>query len=229
MDASDVRLHLLSVNTQRGMRFRWPHAILVCAVLCALAIAYADRAIVLALDSAYRQSPAWRVVDRFFLAVVPLFVFIAIAGAWITFTVRGRRRTTWWAEDLRTCALVGAVALILAKVLKVIFGRSGPDFTFVRDGVYEFRWFTGTWTPYHGAFPSGTTAVMTAMATALWMRRSPFRVAGLVIAATLSIMVVVQQYHWLSDAIAGAALGAAVSWAVAHALAGRRTAAYTPL
>jgi membrane-associated phospholipid phosphatase len=104
----------------------------------------------------------------------------------------------------------------------------------VRDGIYEFRWFTGTWTPYHGAFPSATAAVTSAMAAALWLRRSPLRLAAVVVAAVLSIAVVVQQYHWLSDAVAGFALGVTIAGALnarllARGLAGRPTESYTPL
>jgi membrane-associated phospholipid phosphatase len=113
----------------------------------------------------------------------------------------------------------------------VIFGRSGPDFTFVRDGIYEFRWFTGEWTPFHGAFPSATAAVSSAIAAALWWRGSSHRITAIVIAATLSAAVVVQQYHWFSDAIAGAALGVAIAGGVLFrpGLAAKISATYTPL
>ena len=150
------------------------------------------------------------------------------------FTARGRRLATWWADDLRACTVAGVVALIAAAALKVVFGRSGPDFTFLREGIYEFRWFTGTWTPYHGAFPSATAAVTSAIAAALWLRRSPLRFAAVVVATVVSIAVVVQQYHWLSDAIAGFALGVTIAGAmnarlVARGLAGPATESYTPL
>jgi membrane-associated phospholipid phosphatase len=215
------------------MRFRGSYTAVVCAILCVLAIAFADRPIVLALDPGYRQSAAWVVVDEIFHAIEPLFVLGAIGGAWLMFTERGRRTAAPWADDLRACMLIGVVALVAAAVLKVVFGRSGPDFNFVRDGIYEFRWFTGEWTPYHGAFPSGTAAVASAMTAALWMRRSPFRFAGVALAVVLSIGVVVQQYHWLSDAIAGAAVGVLTAGTVFRlappGLAWRATESYTPL
>ena len=234
MDASAPPLHLFSAASPvMRMRLRGSHVAFASAtIVCALAIAYADRPIVLALDPGYRQSAAWGVVDRIFRGIEPLFVIIAVAGCWLSFTARGRENSTWWADDLRTCTVVGVGALVVAAVLKVVFGRSGPDLTFVHDGIYEFRWFTGTWTPNHGAFPSATAAATSAIAAALWLRRSPLRIAGALAALVLSIAVVVQQYHWLSDAIAGSTLGVGVAGVLARlpwGLARREAESYTPL
>ena len=217
------------------MRLRRSYITVACATIAsALAIVYIDRAIVLALNPGYRHSAVWTVVDEAFKGIEPVFACIAIAGAWFLFTSRGRRTTTWWAADLRTCTVVGITTLIVAAALKVVFGRSGPDLTFVRDGVYEFRWLTGTWTPHHGAFPSATASVTSSIAAALWLRGSPLRVAAVVVAVVLSSAVVAQQYHWLSDAIAGSALGVAVAEVamtrfVLGGLAGRAAETHTPL
>lgn len=102
------------------------------------------------------------------------------------------------------------VAGVIVVALKVIFGRSWPELAYERAGTDEFRWFAGEWTRQRGAFPSATACITTAVATSLWRRSSSMRWPPVVIAAVSTVLVVVQEYHWLSDAIAGVLLGVAI-------------------
>ena len=174
-----------------------------------------DRPLVGALESNVRHSAAWRAIDAAFHTVDTILAALILFGLALSVA----RRVGWslprWADDLRVAAAAAVIALVVVGVLKMIFGRSWPDPTYVQSGVYEFRWFHGEWTPHYGAFPSGAAFISTAIAVSVWQRQSAMRVAAAVIAAMLTVLVVVQEYHWLSDAIAGALLGIVVGSRVA--------------
>ena len=104
-----------------------------------------------------------------------------------------------------------ASAGLLADLLKIIFGRARPKLLFL-DGTYGFTW--GATQADHWSFPSGHATTIAALATALyllWPRGLPLYLvaAALVVASRFIIGA-----HYLSDALAGAALGCLVSWMI---------------
>ena len=106
-----------------------------------------------------------------------------------------------------------AAAGLIADLLKVIFGRARPKLLFL-DGTYGFAW--GATQADHWSFPSGHATTIAALATALyllWPRGLPlYLVAAVLVAASRFII----GAHYLSDTLAGAALGCCVSWAIWH-------------
>jgi lipid A 4'-phosphatase len=94
-----------------------------------------------------------------------------------------------------------AVAGLTADILKIGLGRMRPKLFFVRD-LYGF---TGlAWRPDHWSFPSGHTATIVALASALWWlwpRHLLFYVSAAAIVAASRIVV---GAHYPSDVIAGA-------------------------
>jgi lipid A 4'-phosphatase len=104
-----------------------------------------------------------------------------------------------------------AAAGLVADLLKVIFGRARPKLLFL-DGTYGFAW--GATQADHWSFPSGHATNIAAVATALyllWPRGLPLYLAA---AALVTASRFIIGAHYLSDALAGAALGCCVSWAI---------------
>jgi lipid A 4'-phosphatase len=125
----------------------------------------------------------------------------------------GRIKTMLLVNAQRALFIFVAVAAagLIADLLKVIFGRARPKLLFL-DGTYGFAW--GATQADHWSFPSGHATTIAAVATALyllWPRGLPLYLAAaaLVVASRFIIGA-----HYLSDALAGAALGCCVSWAI---------------
>lgn len=112
-----------------------------------------------------------------------------------------------------------AAAGITASLAKNIIGRARPKH-FETLGSFAFEPFA--FTADFASFPSGHAAAICALAAALaifWPRlRLPLFVAAAWIAATRFLI----GAHYLSDAVAGAALGASVPYLVRARLAERR-------
>jgi lipid A 4'-phosphatase len=116
---------------------------------------------------------------------------------------------------------VGAAGLV-ADLLKITLGRTRPKLMFA-DGTYDFTWFGLR--ADHWSFPSGHAATAAALMTALWClwpRPLWFYVAG---AALIAVSRVVTSQHYLSDVVAGAAIGVIVTRLVAAWMLRERGAA----
>lgn len=110
---------------------------------------------------------------------------------------------------IEALALAGAVT----TAVKIAVGRARP-FTHRGDGYFlPFRWDDAQW-----SFPSGhATVAGTFLGTALARSESPL-VHGSVglLALTIVGARVYSDKHWTSDVIAGATIGGAIGYAVAH-------------
>lgn len=114
------------------------------------------------------------------------------------------------------CSLAVIFTEIMKNMLKFIFGRTWPETwvdnnpSFIGNGVYGFNFMHGG-TAYQ-SFPSGHMAATCTVISVLWIRYPQFRwfylIAGLFVGAAL----VGANYHFLSDVIAGAFIGASSGW-----------------
>ena len=144
--------------------------------------------------------------------IVTAVLFLAMRGlAWIARDPRLKAALLFNAYRALFVFVAVASAGIIADLLKVIFGRARPKLLFV-DGSYGFTW--GATQADHWSFPSGHATTIAAVATALyllWPRGLPLYLvaAALVVASRFIIGA-----HYLSDALAGAALGCFVSWLI---------------
>jgi membrane-associated phospholipid phosphatase len=116
------------------------------------------------------------------------------------------------------CALNLVIASAIKNQLKIVFGRTWPE-TWVRnnpsliqDGAYGFHPFT-TGAGYE-SFPSGHTTAIVAVMSVLWICYPRFRILYAVIVATVVIGLIGADFHFLSDCIAGAFIGASTGWIV---------------
>jgi membrane-associated phospholipid phosphatase len=117
------------------------------------------------------------------------------------------------------CSLSVLITEAAKEQLKFLFGRTWPESwtgnnpSFIRDGVYGFHFMHGG--AGYNSFPSGHMATSCAVLAVVWLWYPRFRglciVAGLAIGAGL----VGGNYHFLSDVLAGAFLGASIGLMVA--------------
>ena len=192
----------------------WLVALVLCIALVAFSIAFIDRPLALWVHQFHgietlapiTHLPIWAVPSV-------ILLFAALAAV----TALGYRNS--FADFMLCCgtALIGGA--VIKDQLKFLFGRAWPETwlggnrSFVADGVYGF------W-PLHGgaayaSFPSGHTTVAFAVLALFWIRWPRLRPLCALAGATVIVVLVGGGFHWLSDTIAGAFLGAAVGYTVA--------------
>ena len=118
-------------------------------------------------------------------------------------------RHSWVINRNLHFSLLAGIAIICAYVLKwvfkLVFGRINTRVWLesrVSDG---FHWFQGGG-DYSG-FPSGHMTVLTAFFAAVWLFYPRYRSISIGLTLVLAVALIVTDYHFLSDVIAGAYLG----------------------
>jgi len=114
---------------------------------------------------------------------------------------------------------------LVADLLKVVVARTRPKLLFA-NGAYDFTWFG--FRADHWSFPSGhatTAAAVMAALWCLWPRPLWLYVAA---AALVAASRVITGQHYLSDVVAGAAIGVVVTRLVALWLLPQRDAPAPP-
>jgi membrane-associated phospholipid phosphatase len=191
-----------------GIEFRnWLLAFAATAITVALCIACFDRP---AAGYFHDHLPlsAWVWIDRC-LAPLKLAIptaLVSLIGCWMW--TRSGRTLPRWTRMLLLCCWAAVWATLATIVLKYALGRGSPDPLFLREGLYGFRPLKGG-SNWH-SFPSGTAAISTAILSVLWIFLPRWRAIVLAIGALLCAAVVVTNYHWVGDVIAGVFLGALI-------------------
>ena len=108
------------------------------------------------------------------------------------------------------------ISIFLKDVLKFIFARYWAA-TFVcnnpsllENQVYGFNWFKSG--VAYTSFPSGHTTAIVAFAASMWFLFPKLRFVWLVMPLLVMFGQISMYYHFVSDVIAGATLGALVGW-----------------
>jgi len=115
-----------------------------------------------------------------------------------------------------------AVSGLLADVLKVVVGRARPKLLFAA-GTYDFTWFG--FHADHWSFPSGHATTAAALMTALWCLWPRPLWLYVAAAALVAASRVITGQHFLSDVIAGAAIGVVATRVLAAWMLQQRAAA----
>jgi membrane-associated phospholipid phosphatase len=112
--------------------------------------------------------------------------------------------------------ILSDLSIILAKLivppLKFVFGRTWPIYhhpSFIYDGVYGFNFFHPG--PAYESFPSGHMASVCALVIVLWMYYPRLWPVYAVCAGGLAGALILGNYHFLSDVIAGAFVGSSTA------------------
>jgi len=185
---------------------KWLLAFAVTIVAVVLCVAYIDRPLADFLEQHFRHTPAWDTVRQalkpFSLAVAAALLFLLGCGA---VHIAGRPLPNWTKTPmLASWAAMWGIAA--EQIFKAIFGRIWADPGYVQEHKYGFDLFQG------GSFPSGTATISTAIITVLWILAPRTRIIGVVIVLLLCAAVVINNYHWLGDVVAGIFLGASIGW-----------------
>jgi membrane-associated phospholipid phosphatase len=116
---------------------------------------------------------------------------------------------------LQLAASTVPAAYLFKALLQFAFGRTNTRLWLTSGMPLQFNWFHGAGI---GCFPSGHMAVFTAFCVAIWYVYPCYRrptVIGLVL---LGMALILTDYHFLSDVIAGAYVGFLVTYGIRHAL-----------
>jgi membrane-associated phospholipid phosphatase len=188
----------------------WLWAFVLCVVAVGLCLAYVDRPLAEWLEAHVRHTEFRAALNialyPFLLAVVAALFFLLGCGVSL---ISGHSLRPWATLPI-LCSWSTMWAVASEIILKRIFGRGRVDPTFVRDHLYGFHFLHGE--TYWDAFPSGTATISFAILAALWILKPGWRAAGTAIVVLLSAAVVIGNYHWLSDVIAGGFLGVTIGW-----------------
>jgi membrane-associated phospholipid phosphatase len=109
--------------------------------------------------------------------------------------------------------ILAATALPIAYLLKMffqfMFGRTGTRQWLLVKGPLVFNWFNDL---TNGSFPSGHMTVFAAFGTALLIYYPKYRKQVWILLMLLGSALILTDYHFLSDVIAGAYLGATTTY-----------------
>jgi len=180
------------------------------------------------LDDAVRRRLLWSNVDRARRAsdLVAYGAVPAAAAGYVLLAARNGvgMREGWW--DVLYLAEAGAIASSLTSIVKVAAGRQRP---FVAHGNWPEAdrkpqpddnlafWSGHTVFPFAFATAAGTIASMRGRAEAPWIWT-----VGIVGATTAGYLRIAGDKHYLTDVLAGAAVGTAIGIGVPRLLHGRR-------
>lgn len=117
----------------------------------------------------------------------------------------------WSAAPAFLFAAIAASGLAV-DLLKILFGRLRPKLLF-EAGLYGFSWFG--WRADHWSFPSGHTATIVALMTALWVLWPRHLLFYILAAAIVAGSRIVVGAHYPSDVVAGAFIAVMVTRGVA--------------
>ncbi|HLH10677.1 MAG TPA: phosphatase PAP2 family protein [Methylovirgula sp.] len=202
---------MLLSNMSRSKRqasshlFLWCGALALTSAFIVLSVNFLDRPIShlgegllgrLALVDKFTQTPSF--FDPLVLLTLAVFLF--------------RRIIARPFDRLDAACLIAAASLLLTDFtvdkLKYVFGRTWPKYadpSFIRNSVYGFHPFHSGHA-YH-SFPSGHTAAVYAALSVLWIFYPRFRVLYSVVAIGIAAVLILANYHFLSDVVAGGFLG----------------------
>jgi lipid A 4'-phosphatase len=187
------------------------------ALVVLAAVLWIDRPLALFLHAHPEWKPAAEAIQRLGFGT-PYLVSFGVAFVALRWggLLPGLRP---WAARMREAALLPAFLLasiavsgLAVNLLKVLFGRTRPKLLFA-DGAYDFGWL-GIAADYW-SFPSGHTALVAALATALWCLWPRHLLFYIAFAAIVAASRVVTGAHYLSDVVAGAFVAVLVTRAVA--------------
>jgi len=188
----------------------WLLALAATVIAVIVCMVYVDRPVADFVEQHLRHTAFWNVVaialsPISFIVLAALF-FLLCCGARM---LSGRQLARWTRVPL-LCSWATMWAVAAEIIFKRIFGRGWPDPTYAQEHLYGFHWLHGT--PHWDSLPSGTAAISCAILAVLWSQSPRWRAGGFLIITLLNLAVIVNNYHWVSDVVAGAFLGSTIGW-----------------
>ena len=110
---------------------------------------------------------------------------------------------------LQACGTAVPIAFVAKTIFQYLFGRSDPYAWIFDHELPRFYWFRAD--AGYGCFPSGHMTVFTALLMTLWHFYPRYHSIFLGLLFLLAVALIGTDYHFLSDVIAGAYLGAVIA------------------
>jgi membrane-associated phospholipid phosphatase len=146
------------------------------------------------------------------------YLFVVAAVVFVAFGLRALVTSSCqrWHVVLLSSATALAAAETIKDELKFVFGRTWPE-TWTNNNPSLIGNDTYGFNPFHGgsgysSFPSGHTTAVCAVAAILWFAYPRLRVIWTAAVLAVAVGLIGADYHFVSDIIAGAFLGASTGW-----------------
>lgn len=189
----------------------WLGALVACAALVAATMAWVDRPAADYVTAHFIFTPFSAAIVHTLEALELVFgVLLVIQLAAGVQALRGQRLGAW-AKLPMLCSWSTMFTVVVVEAMKRAVGRSEVYPVWVHEHVHRFKWLHGTSSDYK-AFPSGTTAVASAVCAVLWLRAPRLRWPATIGVVLIAIALVLTNSHWTSDTIAGAFVGWTIGW-----------------
>jgi membrane-associated phospholipid phosphatase len=196
---------ILDLNFKK-MALSFPFAVL--AVL--VSYRFLDTRIALLARDLLKSDDLLQAITADIPDALSLLVIFGSAFLWGNYLLHKRRGIS--NRQTRFFLLAGSavpLAYFLKWLFKLLFGRTNTRFWLAGHMSDGFHWFHGG--ENCSSFPSGHMAVFAAFFAAFWLLYPRYRslsIGGLLL---LAVALIVTDYHFLSDVIAGTYLGLAVT------------------
>ena len=181
-----------------------------CVVLVGLSMLFADRPLATWVHATF-QKPEWaRWLTK--LAVLPdPLALVALVVVGVLYWLRGHTGNA--GRIAVTASLATLLSTMAVILLKYVFGRLWPE-TWVEGNPSWIANHAFGFFPLHGgrgyeSFPSGHTTRITAPFAVLWQLMPRYRILWVLPTLAVTVGLLVCNYHFLSDCIAGVYLGVA--------------------
>jgi membrane-associated phospholipid phosphatase len=188
---------------------KWIWSLLLLAIILPLCVYFLDVPVALFVKTHLYRNSHWNK----WTSNLPDLLFMTVLGttlaAFSIYLVRSKKGIYDAATCFAKLVTWAAPASFLAKALfKIIFGRVNTRYWLLDPDLYGFYWFqrrTGC-----DGFPSGHMVVMVTLFAALYRFHPKSRPACIALSIMLATALVLTNYHFVSDVIAGAYLGVVI-------------------
>lgn len=185
-------------------------------LLIFVCIFYLDAKVALSIKGFLQANPALKNRVRYIPNLLPTVVCIATVALWITYLSRRTSIDAIHARFLKLTAIVVPVSYLAKMFLQYTFGRTYIRYWLNKGGPIEFNWFTPL--VKFPCFPSGHMTVFTAFCTSVWFSYPCYRPLIVVALILLGFSLVLTNYHFLGDVVAGVWCGVVITYAIGYVI-----------
>ena len=166
-----------------------------------LSIHWLDATLALYINQVLQSNPFLKNNFRAIPNLLSIIVITGTAAMWIIYFRVQRRGSLHHAGFLKLAAIAVPTAFLLKMLLQYVFGRTNIQTWLYGATPLEFAWFTPL--SQHPCFPSGHMTVFTAFFSVVWLYYPRCRLFVIALLTILGTALVVTNYHFLSDVVAG--------------------------
>lgn len=187
----------------------WPRMLgllTLVTIATGVSVAWLDLPLAQFIKESLSQGPARAVVETRYPDVLDLFVAVVTVASWISYVILRRKHA-----GSRLVCLLQVIGTALpfsytAKdILKAVFGRVNTRFWLDHPQHFAFHWLDSG--HYFFGFPSGHMTVICAFVFATIHYYPRLKIPGWIGVVLLGAALIVSEYHFLGDVIAGAFVG----------------------